>query len=271
MQQFYYSATIRNIVIAFTDMFNNLSVKKYTDMSLSAVAKVVPVPILFAPVEKFHQLRKEEESLVRFYQSIPRMAITLDGIEYSAERATGVNEQRYFIDPISGTSVVVTDVQPTPYDLLLSLKIKTDSMNDYCQILENILPYFNPSLDLRVKEFSFLNLERDLKVVLEAVTPEFLEDIGETETRSVNATLSFRIHAQMYRPVEASKVITKIDTKYIISQAIDVAAISATYYEQFSLSGFNALSAAPASSQFQTSGATENDVLWYRNVQFYNM
>lgn len=267
MQTYYYANTVRNIIIAFLDMFDDITVKRYAK-DFVTVVKTIDVPILYGPVEKFHQTRMEEESLERYYQTLPRMAVSVESIEYNPERCVATNELRSFYDPLSGTEIplVIRDVEPTPYDITFKMQIKADSQSDFYQILENVLPYFNPSLYLRVKEFSFMSLERDLRVTLESVVPEFSEDIDETNTRVTNGTLTFKIDAYMYRPIDNSKIIKVIDAKYFTAEDLSYVT-SASSNEEWSTSGFNALSAAPASG-FDLSGVTESDKHWYTKVTY---
>ena len=81
-------------------------------------------------------------------------------------------------------------------------------------IVENIIPYFNPTRTLRIKEFSFLNLERDLKVNLDgAVAVEFSDDISDEEMRFINGTISFTVDSYLYRPTDTAKLIKIIKTR----------------------------------------------------------
>lgn len=219
MEQFYYPKTIRGIIIAISDMFNDIKVERYD--SSGALVKSINVPITFGPVEKFQQIRKEEESGTKYWVGLPKVALVLSSIDYSSERAVGVNETRYWFDQsvgLSGTNEFQTDVQPTPYDFAFTLHIRTQSLTDFSQIIENILPYFNPSLYLRVKEFSFLNIERDLKVTLASVSPEFIDDQTDSDRRFVNGTLSLVVEGFLYRPLSTQKIIKQINSRYFIDE-----------------------------------------------------
>ena len=218
MNQYYYPKTIRNITIAFTDLFNDLVVKRLNDSGI--VEKEIEVPIKFGPVNKFQQIIKETESGKQYYVSLPSLAVTLDGMTYASDRVTGAYEERYFHDADVGLDNLtdfITDVQPTPYDYSYTLHVLSESMDDFSQIMENILPYFNPELTLRVKEFDFLNWERDLEVVQNGITTEFLEPQAENEKRYVNGSISFIVKGYMYRPVTSAKVIKEIQSKYYIN------------------------------------------------------
>ena len=196
MLTFYYPQTYRMIVTALLDMFNDMRVVKY-DKDGNAIAEKM-VPITFAPREKFHDDRTENHWVDaqnvqhgnRYYLTVPRLALKPNGIMYDGDRATGVNQWRFWnsetpVDPTISTTMtkVLSDYQPTPYNYNFELSIMSDSQDYFAQIIENILPYFNPQLMLRVKEFSFLNIERDLRVSMDGLNIDFSDDLGDTESR----------------------------------------------------------------------------------------
>jgi len=274
MLTYYYPRTIKNVTVALMDVFNDIIVYKYDSSDSSATsADVYTVPISFGPMEKEHMQRTEDQEYIasaddlngykqvesygqRYWISTPRMALVMNGIAYNADRAYGVNEWREWFSEtlVDGTNVdeVLRDYQPSPYDINYTLHIMVDSMDYFSQIMENILPYFNPALYLRVKEFSFLNVERDLKVTMPGVVPEFVSpEISEDERRYVNATLDLTVEAWMYRPFEYSKVIKVIQSKYFVvdSSSQAVSALSAQYT---SSTDFNGL--VISADYFETSG-----------------
>ena len=278
MIKYYYPRTIRAITIAILDMFNDIRVVKYDANGVAVSEK--EVPITFGPVEKYHQDRIENhyfdsqnvEHNQRYYLQIPRISLIPNGIVYDADRATGVNEWRYWFKETlnlteSALEEVCSDYQPTPYNFDFTVYIKNDSMDYMSQILENILPYFNPTLMLRVKEFSFLNVERDIPVTLDGVAYDFIEDESAPDTRFVNATLNFTVKGYMYRPVVFAKIIKYINSRYINLTTGSV-------LEGFHTSGVLTsggipieTSAIPASGTFVTSGvyvSPTKEYQWYK-------
>lgn len=260
MLTYYYPETIKNVTVALMDLFNDIKVYKYTSAGTSA--DEYDVPISFGPVEKEHLNRIEDHEYIasakdingytqvepygqRYWISTPRMALTMNGIAYNSNRAYGVNEWReWFAETlVDGVNVdqVLMDYQPAPWDINFTLYIMTDSMDYFSQIMENILPYFNPALYLRVKEFSFLNIERDLKVTMPGVVPEFISpEISDDERRYVNATLDLTVETWMYRKFEYSKIIKVINSKYLVIDASSqvVSAMSATSVSSSTFDGY---------------------------------
>ena len=89
------------------------------------------------------------------------------------------------------------------------------------QILENILPYFNPNRNIRVKEFSFFNIERDLNVKLTGVTPVVTTDLTENDRRQVSCDIGLTVDAFMYRPFSHESIIKVIESKYYTIENIN--------------------------------------------------
>jgi len=217
---FYYPKTIRSIIVGLLDMFNNITVQRY-DKS-GTLVRTIDVPILFAPQEKYWQLKTRSGAdypEAYWTAPVPRIGLVMSGLAYNGSRAKGVNSTRDFYNTALGLDDItefINNVQPAPYDFTFTLFIRTDSLTDYAQIMEQILPYFNPSLSLRMKEFSFLNVERDLKVTLDGITPDFLESQDKETKRHINGEISLTVQGNMYRPVTSEKVIHSITTNYLL-------------------------------------------------------
>jgi hypothetical protein len=255
------------IVKALLDMFNDIRVVKY-DRDGNPVAEK-DVPISFAPREKFHDDRIEDNWVDannvqhgnRYYLTIPRMALTPTAVIYDADRATGVNQWRYWKTEVpidNGMYKVLSDYQPTPYNFTFTLSILSDAQDYFAQIIENILPYFNPALTLRVKEFSFLNIERDMLVTMDGVNLDFSDDLTDMESRRCNGSINLTVRGWMYRPFVYSDIIKFIDSKYYIG---DKSTDQLPLVESYSTSGVMTsggtiidTSAVPLSGTYQVSG-----------------
>lgn len=216
----YLPSTIRGIHISLMNLFRNIRVRDFSDSSTSGdIIQTIRVPIQLAMQEKYEAYLKEQESGQKYYTQYPKMSLTWSSINYNGERAKGTNIRRYWKNLNTGFTDVddyISDVQPIPYDLSFDLDIQTQSMSHFTQILESILPYFNPARHIRIKEFRFLNVERDIKVRLDGVSQEFLIDQDEAVRRYVNGTLQLTVEAFIYEPFETDvSLIKEIRTRYM--------------------------------------------------------
>ena len=222
MIKYWYPETLKNITDSLMERFSYMQVYRFAK-DQQTIVKIIDVPIAFAPVEKTQQDRLEDytaepQSLgQRYYLQVPRLALTFNGMLYAPDRATGVNDDRYFANNTQENQPVNSmfkDSQPTPYNFTYTLYIRTDSVSDFSQIIENILPYFNPKLYLRVKEFSFLNVERDLSVILNDVNPDFTDELDKNSMRQINGSITFTVEGWMYKPVSSTAMVKVIKTRF---------------------------------------------------------
>lgn len=208
MFQYYYPRTTYGLVVAFQNLFNDLTIKRYDNNYVEV--KEIEVPIEFGPMDKKFKFKTEKEAGERYYLQLPRIAVTIGSMNYASDRTVGANEMRSWIktDDQGSLEALYNDIVPTPYDITFNVKIRTESFEDFSQVIEQILPYFNPSLTLRVREFPTLGddfiIERDINCVMSGVTaPEFSEDQGPEDVRFVDGSIIFTAQANFYKRLKA--------------------------------------------------------------------
>jgi hypothetical protein len=245
MISFYYANTLRNIVDVLSSKFTGMTVNRYAKDGITIIESI-DVPYMFSPVSKIYMDRlqdfsAEPESLgQRYYQTTPRLALNLTSVDYDSNRVVGAQEQRFFKD--SELNSLFSDLMPTPYNFSFSLGIKTRRIGDFSQILENILPYFNPKLYLSVKEFSFLNIERDLPVSLLGSPLNFTDTLDKTQMREINGDINFLVEGYLYRPISTQKMVKIIKTKFYVGYT-EEPSVDATLVHEFQVSAVPATSA----------------------------
>ena len=234
LNDYFFKDEIRNVTVALLDMFNALKV--YRKDKNGNVAKIIDVPVKFGPAEKYFLFQMQRESGKKYYVTKPSIQVEFTNLEYDSERVTGPNELRQFYEDVIETSASEqfwSDVQPSPWNFNYTVQIQTESMSDMSQLLENILPGFNPSLHLRVKEFNFMNIERNMKVQINGgVSFDYPQEMSEEDSRFINATISLTVNAYLYRPVDREYIIKFIKMRYYYNN-------DRSHYEQYSTSGMN--------------------------------
>jgi len=257
----YRPRTIRGIIIALMNEFRGLKVENFTRPTVSGetpIVKTVDVPLGFGHMSKFHQIIKKGQAETQTYQSLPKMALSWDSINFDGNRARGFQTFRKFYNrelELSDADSFFTNLNPKPWNLGFTLDIRTESLNHFTQLMENILPYFDPARNLRVKEFSFLNIERDLKVKLEGVTQDFLREVQEDGVSYVRGQIQLSVEAFLMVPeLSNASVIKSIHTRYLPIESFSNADISA--FSGMSTSGWASSAAFP--NTFNTSAFTSS-------------
>jgi len=273
---YFYNETIKRCVSVFGTMFNNLDYKK--TKSDGTVLGRYKVPISYGPAQKFLQRLAEEPNLndnSRSAISLPRMAFELTGFTYDPQRQQNklIRSQKTTLE--DGRENRKFQYSPAPYDLNFTLSIMTKNMNDALQIVEQILPYFQPEYTVTMKMIDDLTDHRDVPIVLNDVS--FTDDYeGSFEDRRViTYELSFTMKTYFFGPVYTGKIITNvIERDYIgdgttafTSSSIDEAGLvkEVKHYEP----AFSAVSNAVSNSTTVTfdtainSGISTGDEVFY--------
>lgn len=226
MKNHFHYKCLRKTTVAFLNLFNDIKIGKYQGGTL---AKLVDVPIKFAPKQKFYYWvydRKHEKRL-------PMLAAEITSISYSADRAKGKNEK---IRISSDQDKIDYYVTPTPYDINFTLKAATEYMTEMNQIAEQILPFFNPFVYTTVN-VPEINDTFNMKVMFNSVTLDQESDIGQDEYRNIIWSFDFTVKAWILKPSgdigTVRKVIQKIytDEEAWNKHSVDTQQISGGTYD----------------------------------------
>ena len=132
--------------------------------------------------------------------SLPRMSFEFTGLTYDPTRKVTTTQQFTVKDPTS-ESTTKKNYMPVPYNMAFELSIMTKLNDDALQIVEQILPYFQPAYNLTVNLVGSINEKRDIPVVLENITMQDDYD-GDYKTRRVLLyTLRFTAKTYLFGPV----------------------------------------------------------------------
>ena len=93
---------------------------------------------------------------------------------------------------------------PVPYNLGFRLNLMTQYNEDSLQIIEQILPYFQPSFNLTVDLVSSIGEKRDIPMVLDSVSFDDNYDSGMEEKRVITHTLEFTAKTYLFGNVPTS-------------------------------------------------------------------
>ena len=96
---------------------------------------------------------------------------------------------------------------PVPYNLDIELYVMAKQSDDALQVVEQILPYFQPDYTLTINDGPDLGIKRDVPIILNSINYEDTYDGDFTNRRALIYTLSFTTKFYLYGPVTSAKVI----------------------------------------------------------------
>ena len=211
--QHFYHKSIRNTVIAFGTIFNNINIRRL-DSSGNPLQKI-RVPLSYAPKEKFIARLDQNANLTGDDSSVaitlPRMSFDVTGYSYDGSRKLNKNQRHSVAKNASGDEKkVFTQYSPVPYDVSFELNVFTATSDDGLQVIEQILPYFQPDYTLTIKDMEEMGIARDIPIVLNSINYEDNYRGDYTERRAIMYTLDFTTKFYLYGPVTSSKIIKTV-------------------------------------------------------------
>ena len=206
-QQFYHE-TIRKIVVAFGTMFNNIQlVRKDNDGN---IVQSMKVPLAYGPRQKFLvRLREDPDLTKQVAITLPRIGFEIQTLSYDPTRKLN-RVQKFRKVKSSKSNALDVQFMPVPYNLEFELYILSKNSDDALQIVEQILPYFQPDYTLTVNDMADMGIKRDVPIVLNGITYEDDYEGDFTTRRSLIYTLSFTTKFYLYGPVTSTGVIKTV-------------------------------------------------------------
>ena len=223
----FYNQIVRKNIIAFGTLFNNIEMKS-TDPSSGEVLETTKVPLAYGPKQKF-LVRLTDTSTTKVAITLPRIYFEMTGVEYDSSRKTSPIQKYKTIIADNGNEVRVQYV-PVPYNINFEAGIIAKSQDDALQILEQILPYFQPSFSVTLNMIPDMNEKRDIAILLNNISSEDEWDDTFMNRRYIAYTLNFTMKSYLYGPYNTADVIRKaIIHETIGDLAVNRRTITRTY------------------------------------------
>ena len=202
----FYNQAVRKTVVSFGTLFNNIELKKTVD---GQVIETEKVPLAYGPKQKFlYRLQGNPTDGRKVAITLPRIYFEMTGIDYDASRKTPATQKYKTVINDNGNEVR-TQYVPVPYNISFEVGILCKSQDDGLQILEQILPFFQPSFSMSLKFIPDMDEVRDVAVVLNSV--DFDDDWEDdfSTRRSITYTMQFTAKSYIYGPYTKADVIRK--------------------------------------------------------------
>lgn len=218
---YFYHQSIRKTVAVFGTLFNNLTVVRKD--SSGKVLKIDRVPLAYGPKQKFLSRIDQAESYndPRIAIKLPRMSFEITSFSYDS--ATKLNKNtttRYNSSEGKEKSTGDYAVGPVMYNMGIQLSVYTKTQDDVLQLLEQIIPYFQPQYTVTVKELND-SVSSDYPFVLTAVSFEDVYEGDYESRRAIIYTLDFETKVRFYGDRRHHPLIKKSKINYYADETPD--------------------------------------------------
>lgn len=202
---YYYNQQLRKYILQFSAIFSGLQVK--VGKSATQEARLIPVPIHYSTTDRVVAAIKAHNTQNAPLR-LPVMAVWNSGLDLDMSRAKGTGgERRNTYTPVGGLvpddMKVIHQRMPVPYLMDMELGIYCSNTDQECQILEQILPLFDPTLTIQTSDAPF-DWTRLTHVELKSVTNENNFPVSG-ERRFIQKIIRFQIPIWMDIPAEIRK------------------------------------------------------------------
>ena len=199
MFEYFYHEILRRTIISFGTLFNGIEIQH--EDSDDNVVSTIRVPLAYGPTQKFLARLQQSPDLNKPTSvTLPRMSFEFTGLQYDGSRKV-TTTQTFKSETVGIATAIRKTYMPVPYNMSFELAVFTKLNDDMLQIVEQILPYFQPAYNLSVDLVSTIGEKRDIPVVIENITMEDDYEGDFTTRRSLIYTFRFTAKTYLFGPV----------------------------------------------------------------------
>lgn len=209
----FYHATMRKSVAVFGTLFNNISVIRKNGSG--GVLNQIKVPLAYGPVQKFlaridQDLKADSSMAIK----LPRMSFEIISLDLDTTQKFQRGVSAVCSESATSSSKVTNIKSVTAYDIGIQLNVMAKNQDDGLQIVEQILPYFQPEYTVSIKPIDDMSFSQDVPIILNSVSISDSYEGDFTERRVLVYTLDFKMKMKFYGPVNETGIIKEIDVNF---------------------------------------------------------
>ncbi len=154
----FYHEIVRKTVVSFGTLFNSLYIVRTNNQGV--VTQRMKVPLAYGPKQKF-LVRLEQDPQRQGTKTtaitLPRIGFEMTGLTYDPGRKLN-RIQTYKKTKWSDKKSQLKQYMPVPYNVNFSLFVMAKNSDDALQIVEQILPYFQPDYTITLNAYLICKL-----------------------------------------------------------------------------------------------------------------
>lgn len=205
----FYHATTRKAVAIFGTLFNNLKVIRQDGNG--NVLNQIKVPLAYGPKEKFlARLDSTTGADASMAIKLPRVAFEITNLSLDSTQKL---QKRNQVIENHGTdsNKKKTLNHIVAYDIGMTLYILAKNQDDGLQIMEQILPYFQPEYTVSIKPVDGFTYKQDVPITLTSVAIQDDYEGDFLTRRALVYQLDFNMKMKYFGPTKDQGVIKEIN------------------------------------------------------------
>lgn len=207
MYPYYDPKIFERVNIALIDLFDKIEINRYNPDG--TIHKIIRVPVTIHFSKNFADFVLNTQDKPESKHTTPILGLRMGTPQRNVAGITSSSYIREIYD--TKTKRVIRDRRPSPWTWTYTLTAYCESIYDHHQIMQNIMPYFDPYFNVRLKEFEFSNLKRDVIVELTGVSPQYNDELDREKARTYVCEYTFAVKFDMYTPIYFATLIKEIN------------------------------------------------------------
>jgi hypothetical protein len=197
---YFYHEIIRKTIVSFGTLFNNIYIR-HEDKNNNIVDET-KVGLSYGPMQKFLAKIEQQADLKKpIAITLPRMSFEMVSLQYDPTRKTSITQTFRACDDSGNIKKVY---MPVPYNIGFELSIYSKLSDDALQIIEQILPFFQPSFNLTLDLIDSIGEKKDIPIILDSIDMQDDYEGDFSVRRALIYTLRFTAKSYMYGPIAES-------------------------------------------------------------------
>ena len=200
-----YNKIIRKCVIGFGTLFNNIECRK--ENKDGSVYSRMKVPLAYGPRQKFlARLEQQADLNQKVAITVPRLSFEMTGISYDSSRKLAPTTLTL---KANTANAVKKQFTPVPYNIDFELNVISKTNDEALEIIEQIVPVFQPSYQMTIKLVDDMEDFRDVPIVLNSINYSDDYEGSFDEKKITLITMQFTVKAYIFGPVGSQAPIKK--------------------------------------------------------------
>ena len=199
-----YHQSIRKLVVAFGTMFNNVIIE--------VEGQDIVVPLSYSPRQRFvAKMRQAQSGNAEIGLTLPRMAFEISNLSYDSSRKLNTL-QPLWINRNTDSGESKVQFQRVPYNVDFTLIAMVRETEEGLQIVEKILPYFAPEMNIPINDA----VQHDVPITLNSTSfqDDYENDLQGVPMRTITWNFDFTCKTYLYHPTREGKIILEETTTF---------------------------------------------------------
>lgn len=214
---FFHHGTIRKYTAAILNLFNDIEIQ-YNKSSGESVTKAIPLKYSAREKARIFDKATSEQLLSGNYNVLPRASLSLNAMQKAEQRVTNKNIK---INKFKSLTDIDFSYNSVPYEFNFEIIFQCRGMNEVSQIIEQIVPMFNPTVNIDVWDVE--NLSEPTRIPITLMDVQFEnEEFEEISSNIFTVIITLGMIGNIYPPIKSQEriqefkmAINEIEDNYV--------------------------------------------------------